>query len=241
MSMILDLVIIVIAIITVVTAAKRGFVKSVARIATAGISFFAAYNFSGRLGSIIYDKFLIGKFTDDVENTVNNLLVKAGENFNIAKLFEDMPEAFTELLEKFGIDVETLIAKYGDITSGTSENVTDLSQSIASPVANATSVAIAFVGIFILSLITVSLAFKLIDLLCKLPVLKTANGLLGGLSGVVLALFYIWIFAAIAVVVLNSITATSSSFVFSNTLENSFLLKFFFEFNPIATFLGINA
>jgi uncharacterized membrane protein required for colicin V production len=240
MSMILDIIIIAIAAITVVASVKQGFVKSVAKIATAGLSFFVAYSFCGRLGQFIYDRFLIGSFTDNVSKTVNNLLVKTGEQYDIAKLFNDMPRAFVDLLSRFGIDVNSIASQYGDITSGTSETVYELSQNIASPIANVTAVAIAFVALFLASLLVFMLAFKLVDLLCKLPVLKTANRMLGGVVGIVLAVFYVWVFAAIAVVILGTLSATNDSLVFTNVLENSFLLKFFYEFNPIATFLGIN-
>ncbi len=240
MSMILDLLIIAIAVITIIVAAKRGFVKSIAHIATSVLSFLAAYFWCGRLGDFIYDRFLLGSFSGYVEDSVNNLLVKTGETFNIAKLFEDMPDAFVSLLARFGIDVHGLAEKFGEITSGTSETISQMSESIASPIASATATAIAFAAIFLVSILVISLLFKLLDLACKLPVLKSANGFLGGVIGVVLAVFYIWVFSAIAVVALRSFSATDSSFIFSNAVENSVLLKFFVSVNPVASFLGIS-
>ncbi len=240
MSMVLDLLIIAIAIITIVVASRRGFVKSIAHIGTSVLSFLAAYFWCEKLGAFIYDRFLLGSFSDYVERSVNNLLIKTGETFNIAKLFEDMPDAFVDLLVRFGIDVDGLAAKFGEITSGTSETIGQMSESIASPIANVTATAIAFAAIFLVSILVISLVFKLLDLACKLPVLKSANGFLGGVIGVVLAVFYVWVFSAIAVVALRSFSATDSGFIFANAIENSVLLKFFVNVNPVASFLGIS-
>lgn len=241
MSMIFDLAIVAIALISIIAAAKRGFVRSVGRIASIIVSYMVAHHYSENLAHFFYDRFVLSWFSGSVSDTVDNLLTKSENGFDLAKLFEDLPEAFVSLLERFGIDLDALAQKYAGIVDGSSEEVGEMTNAIASPMAMATASVLAFLAIFIGTLLVCFLLIRLVDLICQLPVLKTANRLLGALVGCLSGLLYIWIFAAVALLIIWTVTATTDSLIFQNTVENSFILKHFVDFNPIAAFFGLNA
>lgn len=240
MSMIFDLAIVAIALISVIAAAKRGFVRSIGRIASIVVAYLVAHNYSENLSRFFYDRFVLGWFSDSVSGTVDNLLTKGENGFDISKLFEDLPEAFTSLLERFGIDLDALAQKYAGLINGSGTEVSEMTDTIASPLAMATASVLAFLAIFFGTLLVCFLIIRLVDLICQLPVLKTANHLLGALVGCLSGLLYVWVFAAVALLVIRTVTATTDSIIFLNTVENSFILKYFVDFNPIAALFGLN-
>ncbi len=229
MSFLLDVIIIAIIVFTVYRGVSRGFVKSAMKLLSFVIASLVAYYFNGTLANIYNEKFFSGMFVEKASDVITSVIQKTGEKFDIKTLFADMPEAFTDLLDRFGVSAGELELSFGGSDMVSSETITNMAERIAEPIARSLSTALAFATIFIGALIVLAVVTWILDLIFKLPVLKTANKLLGFLFGALCALLYAYLFSELAVVVVNAGIAMKPELFNENIVNNSILLKFFSE------------
>ena len=98
---------------------------------------------------------------------------------DIQGLIDSLPFIVRQL-----VDREELTARYGDSVEGFDEIAADFAESVASPLSALLSNLIAYVAVFLLSMLALFLAFKLLDGIFKLPVLNAINKMLGCILGV---------------------------------------------------------
>ncbi|MBQ9746928.1 MAG: CvpA family protein, partial [Clostridia bacterium] len=106
-------------------------------------------------------------------------------------------------------------------------------------IADVASIAISFVLLFVGLLLIIKLVFKLLDVFAKAPVLKQANGILGGVVGVCEGLFWCWIFALVFGGFLFPTLSASFPELFTEAMLESVVYKICTEFNPIAFILSL--
>ncbi|MBR5453835.1 MAG: CvpA family protein [Clostridia bacterium] len=187
MSLILDLIIIVTVVIILVNGVKRGFVKSVMSLITTVAAFFAAWFLTPPVSLFLDDRFFSGAISSSVEKTLRGLLTSNGDGYNVSKLFEDSPEAFSSLLDSFGVDRAALAADYGSNTAASDNVISSMADTISAPVSSLVSKVVAFIGLFLAALLVLVLLTAIINLFTKLPVIRSANRLLGFVFGLIMA------------------------------------------------------
>ena len=231
-NFIIDIVLVAVAVIIIVRGWKNGAVKGILSFAINIVAAVAAYAFTPKLASIIYDNWILQKVSGSIETTVGSL-AKSGDGYDFAKLIADMPEVFSNMLTKYGVKSSAL----EEFTSRMSETgeaaLSKVADFIASPVSTIISNALAFIVIFIVALVVLKLAAKLIAALFKAPLLRTADRLAGLLLGCLNAGIILWI---VSIVVSHGITALGSvapSWFGEQVVERSVILGFFAEYNPL--------
>jgi len=188
MSLVLDLIVIVTAVVILVSGVRRGFVKSVMSLITTLAAFFAAWFLTPPVSLFLDERFFSGAISSSVEKTLRSLLTSNGEGYDLSKLFEDSPDGFSSLLDSFGVDRAALAADYGGNTAAGDSVISAMADTIAAPVSSLVSKVVAFIGIFLIALLLLILLTAIIDLFAKLPVIRGANRLLGFIFGVLMAL-----------------------------------------------------
>lgn len=231
MSFIIDILILSIIAFTVFKGARRGFVKSVMSLASLIIAFIIANIYSPAMSLWYYNKFILSSVTEKISSFISGFIPVGSDTLNMSKLFGE--GTFVEMLERYGADNEKLQAAYGSVTDATTAKIEELSASIAQPVASTISDALAFASIFFGALIILWVVTIIINMVFKLPVLRTANKVLGIVFGVVCALLYSWIFAIVAVWAINALGAVEPEMFGPSVVDNSVLLKFFNANNPL--------
>ena len=231
MNFLFDIIIIAIIVFTVYRSASRGFVKSVMSILSLVVAFVAAYIFTDALAEIYNESFIFDAFAGKVSDLLTPVIQKTGEIFDLETLFSDVPEVFSDLLQRFGVEMSSLKETFGTYSSAGAQTVTDMSETIAAPVAFAFSKALAFASVFIGALIAMALVTFLVDLVFKLPGLKKANKFFGFLLGALLGLLYAYLFSEVAVVLIKAGIAYYPNLFNQSIIDNSILLKFFSEFS----------
>lgn len=234
MNFLFDILIIGIIVVSVYLGVSRGFIKSVMRLLSFFIASFLAYTFNGELAKFYSDNFFSASFTEKVSETITPVVQKTGEAFNIQKLFADMPDAFKDILQRFGANIGDLESKFSS-SSASAKTVEDMSRAIAGPISDMLSKALAFVTIFVGALIILAILTFILDQIFKLPVLKKANKILGFVFGLIIAMVYAFIFSKVAVLIIKVGIAVKPELFNENIIGNSILLKFFSGF----MFLGI--
>lgn len=231
-NFIIDIVLVAVAVIIIVRGWKNGAVKGILSFAVNIVAAVVAYAFTPKLAALIYDNWILQKISSGIEKTVGSL-ARSGDGYDFAKLIEEMPEVFSNMLTKYGVKSASL----EEFASGLSETgeaaLRKVSDFIASPVSTIISNALAFIVIFIVALIVLKLASKLIITLFKAPLLKTADRLAGLLLGCLNAVIILWI---VSIVVSHGITALGSvapSWFGEDVVERSVVLGFFAKYNPL--------
>lgn len=105
-----------------------------------------------------------------------------------------------------------------------------LEGSVCKTMTNVIISALGFVITFVVVAVAVFLVGRLLNLISKIPGLKTANQVLGGIAGFLEALLVVWLFFMI--VTLISSTSVGQSLL--EQINNSKLLSFIYEHNIIS-------
>jgi len=189
MSLILDIIVIIVAVTAIANGVRRGFVKSFMSFVSTMVAFISAWMFTPVVSSVLSEKVFSAPITGSIKSTLVSLLTSNGEGYDLSKLFEDFPDEFAELISKFGADSASLRAEYASNTSASAEVVDKFVDSISAPVVSLISNVVAFIGIFAVTLILLFIITAIIEFFAKLPVIRSANKLLGFVFGFLIAAF----------------------------------------------------
>ncbi len=183
----------VIIIITILTAAicglKNGFIRSVMGIVSFFCSLIAAWMFYPLL-SEYYNGFFVGYYSRNVADSLNEIITD-GLRLDLSTLFAEKPAAFTEITNRFHVDIEQLEnSYYGFLDSNVADITASVSQAIVSKVSAALADILAFLSIFVGVFIVLKIAAFILDLIFKLPALSALNRFGGLVFGLISGCFY---------------------------------------------------
>ena len=233
MSLIFDGLLILLCVVIIVVETRRGFIKSVMNLGSHIAALFVAYAFTPKLAKFFNDNFFLEKISSGIRDTLKSLTENpSGEGtYNLSKLFSDLPEPFTEILDRYNVSLDSVSDQIKNVTDATEDAVNSLSDSISFGVANVLSSVAAFLLLFVGSILILKLVTLILDSLFKLPVLNSANKALGFLFGVVIALIIAFVFSILSVKLIGALNSISPDLFNQDVIDNSILLKFFANYN----------
>ncbi|MBR2848479.1 MAG: CvpA family protein [Clostridia bacterium] len=231
MNFIFDGLLLTVCLISIVMGVKRGFIKSVMGICTLIAALFVAFAFTPTVAVHIENVPFVREIAENITDTIQSLSKNDGGTFDLLRLFRDMPEAFRQILERYGADISKLVDAVTPSADADAAAVLDLATLIAEPVVNAITGVIAFLLLFIGSVIVLKILTWLLDLIFKLPVLKGANKFFGFVIGCFNALVWMWILSALSVIFISAMSSVSPEFFNPQLIENTVILKFFADDN----------
>ena len=210
--MLLDIIFLAIIIVCVTWGARRGIIKT-------------ALGLSSVLVSIIAAIWLYEPFMELIS-----------QNAAISGVIENFKESIkTSLMPAIKID-DTLIDTHTPallVSLIGSDIISQGTEAVATAVADAVVYLITVVIFIIVIKLLVSLVFKVFNVAAKLPIIKQANGLVGGILGLVIGVFVCWIAAA----VLTMFIGQEGSGWIIQSVESSRLAKHLFGTNIIFSIL----
>jgi len=237
-SLAIDAIIIFAAIIIIWSGTCKGFIRSVMGLVSTVASLFVAYAYSPILASYIRDNYLITKITEGINETLKSLSYDVNTDvYNLDKLAADLPEPFTAVLERYGVEIDSFAQKLVGITSCSEDMIYSVSQEIADPTARMISSVLSFIIIFIVAFLVLSLVTALLDLIFKLPMLKSANMFFGFVFGAVEAVVFV---SALALLLSSLVTAMGSidpDLFGAEAVEKTMICKYLTEHNLFHHFL----
>ena len=180
MSLAIDAIILLSAVIIIWRGAGRGLVKSVMGLVTSVVSFIVAYAYTPVLADIVRDKYLSEPITNGIFETLKSLAFDTNTDlYNLDRLAVDMPEPFTSILERYNVNITTFTEKIKGITGCGENTVRAFAEEIAKPTSQIIANCASFIVIFLAAFIVLSLLTAVLNLIFKLPVLSQANSVLG--------------------------------------------------------------
>ncbi len=235
MSLIIDLIIAVVAVVCIYHGISRGFIRSVMRFVSIIIAVAAVIFLTEPVAVWLNDVFVTDKVTEITEDSLEGIVGDSEAIFDLDRLLGDSGEVLDDISERFSVNLDGILDGLSDkISSFTEKEALDtLSQTVAEPTANAISTVAAAIIVFVATLLIMALITLLLDLVCKLPVLKRLNKVLGFLFGVASALLTTLALSNIAVGLVRSMSAINSTVFNEAVIDSSLILGFFTANNLI--------
>ena len=194
MSLILDVIIIAVFVITLVWSVKRGFIKAMTGLISFVAALVVAMWLSAPVAAWAYDTVVAPSVHTALEQAQTDVDQSAAVSADA--VLEGMPDGVRAILSSIGISSgEELTAKLSPNSDGAliDRVVTD----VIEPTATALLRMVAILVLFLLTSIVVSLLMKVVDKVFKLPLLKGINRTLGFIPGVLNGVIAVLITATI--------------------------------------------
>ncbi len=225
MSIILDLIVLAIIVITVLISAKRGFVRTLIELVGFIAAVFISFTISTPLANTTYDKIIepsiISTVTSAVDTAADNSAAAAVDSF-----WNEMPGWIKGGIEKAGISKDSLGGSITEnIGNGVQAAVESTSQSVIKPAVTGSLALIYQVILLIILLAIVKPLAKLINKLFSFSVIGTANRVLGGVVGVPKGIIYA---VAFCLLITLAVSFTQNGFLIftGEAMEKSLFFSF---------------
>lgn len=232
MSFVFDIILLIIIVGTILKCVSKGFVKSIMSLVSIVGAFFAANFLYTPLATWLKDEVFSEKIVEWLAGVIKSMIGTIG----LDEIFKDKPLPFVELLARFGTDLSTIEGNFTNVSVATDDVLTKMAQMIADPIITGASNVLAFMLIFIVALVIFKIITVSLDAIFRLPLLNSANKILGLILGVLCAAFYAWLFSILSNGIIQVTSAINPEIFGNDTISNSILLKFFLDFNPLETF-----
>ncbi len=227
MSFVFDGIILLVAAVTIILGAKRGFVKSFMGVCTLLTSLIVAYAFTPTVAAYIESLPAIRNISQSIADTIGSLSTNYDGTYNLKGLFDSMPDAFRQIIDRYDADEGALSRLIHPNVDDGQHSVLNLADLIAGPVAGLLSKVLAFLGLLIVSVLVLKLLTWILDLIFQLPVLKTANTILGLLAGIVTAFIWAWVLSALSVSFVRAMSSIDPSMFSESIIQNTIIVRFF--------------
>ncbi len=228
MNYALDLVILCVFLLFVLVGVHRGFVRSAVHFLGSVISAFLASALGGAAAQWVFDTLFRQALVERVEESIASLGVENAAA-SIQEFLSSLPDFIVRALESAGVTADVLEGTLASKSGQAAELVTD---SLA-PVFVGFLKVLAVLVLFLLFMMLVRVLADLLGRVFYLPVLRSLNGLLGGVFGFLLALISLWILAA-AIQVFTPMLAADTQADVEIALGRSILAGVLVRTNPLS-------
>ncbi len=208
-AIISDVALIAVFAITFFVCYKKGLISSVSHLLSLIGGFLFARMFSFVLEGVLQRRIFDPLLEDSVQATLENALESAEAGASAA--MEALLSAANEITATFsslGLALPDLQIPSGmtDVEALAKTMATEIS----SPIAAWLSELCAYIILFFVGYIVLRIVFSLLNLLAKLPILKTVNRFLGAVMGLALAVLYTFVGAQVLRVVYGILLANGT-------------------------------
>ena len=221
-KIILDIAVVAFILVTVITCTVKGFIKtffkSMKSVIVILLTALIAPSLVGVCQQNIVAPFMEGKISTAIVEKIGDV----GESFDASMIEEQLPPIAKNILQMADFDDAIFNTDATGMTA-----IVDISNGIEEVIMRVTSYAITYVAIFIVISILLAIASKLLEKLGELPLIKTANKILGFVWG-----------AVSAYIEMSFIVALLPLFTGVEFIEQTVVAKWIYE-NGLFSFFGI--
>lgn len=235
-GLILDIFFLAFAVLTIFIAKKKGFVLTLLDFAAFFLAVFLAIPVSGWLAEGVYNTFISQSVVTALESQLPSAASGAEIAAQVNAVLKDFPDFVTVYASSIGIDISEISRQVSAAGASAGSLAQTVEANIVAPIVTAVCKAIIFVILLIIFVILLKIAARLINQFFKLPVLKTLNGTLGAILGVLKAAVGIVIICSV-IGLIGELTAESTP-VIQNSVNDSVVAEFINDHNPIMEYLS---
>lgn len=228
MEYILDLIFIALAVVMIILGAKKGLIKALLDGLSTIASGIIAYVLATPVAKVIYDVFVRGIVKSEFLKGLDDSGTDFGSiSEKVNALVNELPEGALNIASKFGFDVNGAISNVVSSAPDSNESLVEtLMTNIGDNIFLKITEAVTMFALFIVVSIALTFVIRLLNkVVKKLPVVKQANKLAGGLLGLVKAVVIIFVISTVLVFVQNEELAPM--------INSSVILKVVNDINPL--------
>lgn len=228
MEYILDLIFIALAVVMIILGAKKGLIKALLDGLSTIASGIIAYILATPVAKVIYDAFVRGVVKSEFLKGLNDSGTDFGSiSEKVNALVNELPEGALAIASKFGFDVNGAISNVVSSAPDSNESLVEtLMTNIGDNIFLTITEAVTMIALFIIVSIALTFVIRLLNkVVKKLPVIKQANKLAGGLLGLIKAVVIIFVISTVLVFVQNEELAPM--------INSSVILKVVNDINPL--------
>lgn len=231
MAYVLDGILVVLFLLLVWIGHRRGFIKTVSGVVAFAAALVLSSLLAGPVSGFVYDTF--------VEPPVQEALVaQIGDGSPAADKLDnalaDMPALITNQLEANGLNSGAAILERINTANGEETVDQRILTQVVEPMAVPLLKAVCTLLLFLILLIVLTILFKTVDLVAKLPLLKQMNKLLGVVAGAAQGI--LWVCFAVAALQLVANMGWIDA-ITPAVLEETFVVDWIASFNPLSAAL----
>lgn len=229
MGIVIDIVLVAVVLIMVLVAAKKGFVLTLLEVA----AFIVAIVLSAQLCKPVANVIYKGLFEPSVIKNITETMSKQDNSSTYADKAEDiidsLPDFAKNYIENSGVDTNGIITKLASGSYSGADAANSINENITKPIATSVLSSILFLVLSFSFMLILKLVAKWLNKLFKLPIIGTANKILGAAFGLLkgAALAYV------LCVLLAFLAERVGSPEFSDAVSNSAIVSFTQSFSPI--------
>lgn len=237
MSVVLDLLVLLILIVTVVCGYRRGFIQTMLQLVVWVASFALALFLSSPIATAAFD----GLFAEGIEiklsESLQNMPSLAPAE-QVEALLEELPDPITSVLEN-NDDLKTMLNELEKLQENSTATANSVAHSLVSNVVRPVAVMllrfVVFLILFIVLLFLLRLVKNLIKPVSKLPIIHTVDGILGAVLGAAKGLIYV--LAVVSMIQICAALAAPDAAFSQKTVEDTVIVSWIADINPITSML----
>lgn len=230
MGFIFDVIIVAFFVFIIYSGYKSGLFRCLMSFASYIIAFFSARYFVGFVADYLYENFTRQYFTDSILSELEKI-TGAADKIDFRKLINDSSLAFIEILNKYGIHIDSVAEAFDSgIQTGVDNINSFTAEKIVKPFAKDLTDAIAFIAVFVGTLIVLKILILVIDKFLQLPGLSALNRFGGFAIGIVSGFIFSCILALILIKLTPYFMTVTKDSTTDDFLKTSFIFKFFYNY-----------
>ena len=205
MGIYIDIALLAIMLIFLIVSAKRGFLITLLEVLVFAIAVISAANLCKPAANSIYDTFIGPNITEKVSASLSensDIMSSAGK---ASAVVDNLPKIIKDYILRTDPDENNITS---EILNGDAEK---LSSDIAKPIAVTVLSPVIFLLLSIVLSLLLSVVAKWLNKICKLPLIGTANTVLGGVFGILKGLIAVY-FIGIILLLLSANSKQNTSF-----------------------------
>ena len=237
MQLYLDLSVLALILITVIEFWIKGFIRSMLGFAKAVLSVILTYHIGPRISSWLEQTFVAERVHTYVHDRFTAMFDQAASSFDLSHVVENLPAWLRAILSTS--DVSEVGGDYLHMTDATANELWQMAESFADPIARTISNFIGYALTFLCVMLVLSLVALLLGKFADLPIIRTCDKLLGFLLGVLSAALYASVYTVLMFAVFSMIEGSYASVPFHEAFEQSTLFSWVYDHNLFRLIFGI--
>ena len=226
MAVILDVITVLVYIIVIYHAYKRGLLRAVINVVGFIASFVISFLFCQPLGNWIDSAFL-NKFVHGSLSQLNSSQSGASSAAFFQQLISTMPAAMSKSLQ----DATPQLKSIGQKTAA---SVID---AVSAPLSSVLSRGIAFFVILALCLVLVGFLARISDAVVHIPILGKLNSIGGAVVGIFEAMIVMLIISTLLSLVISLMAIQKNPPITNSTVNSTYIYKYVHNINPLTGML----
>lgn len=232
--MILDIVLIAVVVLLIVIGAIRGIARTLYNLLSVFLSGFLAYIASTAAAGWIFDNFIAASIQKSVTESLAGTAQSTG---NAAQdVVNALPDYVVGILNMFGISADSLSGSVSTAADSSADAISGVIVGAVAPVLTSVLSVILLIVLFIIFILLFKLLSKKFLRLFELPIIRSANKLLGGALGMCEGIILCYIFILVCRIILPF---SQEPFISPEMIESSIIFRTVYYSDFLNTVSGL--